>query len=317
MRSAWLLLAAALLLPGCVTRYVVISEVPKSELEIVVFTANTEEGEVLLEKLSDRGYTNEQNHIAVAADDEPSVKWGGAPSEQIEEIIGFVEGRYNVTLERDRSFKHTDRNVFINLPEAEATESVSAAPEKEDLRVVIFTDDKEKGEELLGALKEAGFDNDENYVTDEPNEDFNIKWGAAPEEMIDEIVEKADDLYDIRLERQHTFEESDKDIFINLPFEEEPAEVTKEGLEITVFCDSEELGKQVLSDLSELGYTNDENEVLTGPNDDHNIKYGGLPEAMLEELAGYLDKKFETGFRRSDEFSSTSRQVFINLPGLK
>ena len=315
--SLLLLFAVGFMLPGCVTRYIVVSEVAKSDLQVVVFTDDTGKGEELLAALAKRGYDNDHNHVAAPTDDGPLIKWGGASAAQIEEIAAFVEGRYEVELERDRGFKLDDYSVFITLPSGGKTGTVTDV-DREDLRVVVFTSDTARGNQFLAALQPLGYTNDENYATDEPNDDFNIKWGAASDAMIDEISELADSTFDIEIDRQHSFEADDHDVFVNLPFGDSVAEGQgtwdKAEIEITVFCDSEELGKAVLSELSDLGYDNDENEVLSGPNDDFNLKYGGLPEAMLDEIAGSLEAEFGTEFRRSKDFDETNRQVFINLP---
>jgi hypothetical protein len=307
---------AGLMLAGCVTRYVVVSEVSKSDLELVVFTSDAGKGEQLLEALAERGFDNDHNHVAVPTEDEPSISWGGATQAQIEEIIAFIEGRYSVELDREHEFKLDDYNVFITLPAGEGP-AVEEEVEREDLRVVVFTDDEEKGNRLLAALQSLGYTNTENYVTDEPNEDFNVKWGAAPEAMIDEVVELAEGEFDVELDRQQSFDDDDRDVFINLPFGQVSEGWDKSDVEITVFSDSAELGGQVLELLSGLGYDNEDNEALTGPNDDFNIKYGGLPEPMLEEITKALATEFKTEFRRSEEFGKTSRQVFINLPAAK
>jgi hypothetical protein len=308
------LLAAGLMLTGCVTRYVVISEVAKSDIQVVVFTDDTGRGEELLEALAERGYDNDHNHVGVPTGDEPLVKWGGATTAQIEEIIAFVEGRYEVELERERGFKFDDYSVFITLPSGGKPASDDGI-EREDLRVVVFTSDTVRGNQFLAALRPLGYTNDANYATDEPNGDFNIKWGAAPEEMIGEISDLADSTFDIELDRQHTFENDDRDVFLNLPFGNPSAEWDKSEVEITVFCDSAELGRQVLEQLAELGYSNEDNEVLAGPNAGLNIKYGGLPEAMLDEIAGALETRLGAEVERLKEFGEANRQVFVNLPG--
>jgi hypothetical protein len=311
--SLLLLVAAGLMLPGCVTRYIVVSEVAKSDLQVVVFTDDTGRGEELLEALARRGYDNDHNLVAVLTGDEPLIKWGGAATAQIEEIIAFVEGRYEVELERERGFKLDDYSVFITLPSGGEPGS-DGDLEREDLRVVVFTGDTARGNQLLAALRPLGYTNDANYVTDEPNGDFNIKWGAASDAMIDEISELANSTFNTELDRQHSFDADDRDVFLNLPLGSSSTEWDKAEVEITVFCDSAELGREALRKLAELGYSNEDNEVLSGPNDDFNIKYGGLPEAMLDEIAGALETAFHAEFQRSEDFGETSRQVFINLP---
>ena len=311
--SLLLLFAVGLTLPGCVTRYIVVSEVAKSDLQVVVFTDDTGKGEELLKALAKRGYDNDHNHVAAPTDDGPLIKWGGASAAQIEEIAAFVEGRYEVELERDRGFKLDDYSVFITLPSGGQPGTASDV-ERESLRVVVFTSDTARGNQLLAALRPLGYTNDENYATDEPNDDFNIKWGAASDAMIDEISGLADSAFGIELDRQHSFEADDHDVFVNLPFDDSSGGWDKADVEITIFCDSADLGRDVLGKLAELGYSNEDNEVLASPNDDFNIKYGGLPDTMLAEIAGALKAEFHADFLRSKDFGETNRQVFINLP---
>lgn len=312
--SPVLLVAALLGLTGCATKYVVVSQLPRSELEVVVFTDDRDQGAELLDALSDLGYDNEQNHVALPSDDaDAGIRWGAATEAQVDEIAAFIRGRHGIDLDRDRAFKPSDKSVFITLPET-GTAAEAGPVERADLRIVVFTDDEERGNSLLESLESLGYTNDENYVTDEPNDDFNIKWGAAHGEMIDEIVGAASAGLSVELDRQGSFEPDDRDVFINLPFGAAAREPSRADYEITVFCDDTKQGRRLLRKLKTLGYENEGNEVIAGPNDDFNIKYGDLPDAMLEELAGLLEKEYGTGFRRSDEFDKTSRQVFINLP---
>lgn len=91
------------------------------------------------------------------------------------------------------------------------------AAEKSEFEVTVFTEDKAMGAKVLAALRELGYTNPENEVLGEPNEDFNIKWGAAPQEFVDEIAGAAERLTGKTLARKKIFEEGDKDIFVNLP----------------------------------------------------------------------------------------------------
>jgi hypothetical protein len=84
-------------------------------------------------------------------------------------------------------------------------------------RVVIFANDEDLGEKVLGVIKAAGFAEDESYVTDEPNEDADIKYGAASEDDISAIHKLVSVLYDGDIEETNDFDSDDYDIFINLP----------------------------------------------------------------------------------------------------
>jgi hypothetical protein len=308
-QSTILLALFTLLLTGCAAKYSKRGTASRSRLRVVVFAADADRGRELLEQLAERGYDNEQNHVGVPGNDNaPAIRWGAASSVQIADITGFIEGRYGVELARMHDLEDDDYSVIITLPGG------TGAAGRDDLRVVIFTDDKAKGDDLLERLRLLGYSNDENYVTDDPNDDTNIKWGIAGEAIVDEITAAAVDLFDVILDRQHTFEPDDHDVFINLPFGASTEAPEKSDFEITVFCDSTAVGQRLLARLAELGYSSEESEVIVGPNDDCNIKYGALPEDMVEEVAGELESLFNKQFRRSHEFEPDDHDVFINVP---
>lgn len=308
-QSIALLALFALLLPGCAVKYSKHGTASRSRLRVVVFAADADRGRELLEQLAGRGYDNDQNHVAVPEDDnEPAIRWGAATRVQVADIAGFVEGRYQVELTRMHDLESDDYSVIITLPVGPGTTG------RADLRVVIFTDDTTKSSRLLERLRSLGYTNEANYVTDEPNEDQNIKWGVADDAMVGEIVAAVADMFDVTLDRQHTFEPDDRDLFINLPFGASTETLDKTDFEITVFCDSAQVGQRLLERLAELGYSNDESEIIVGPNEDANIKYGAMPEDMVEEIAAELTSRFHKQFRRSHEFEPTDKQVFINIP---
>ena len=302
----------ALFAAGCATRYVVVPGLPKSDLQVVVFTEDQDQGAELLEWLAEHGYDNKQNHVAFPTDNNGNaVRYGAAPAACIDEIAAYIEGRFEVAVDRDRAFKPSDYSVFVHL---DAAARARVAPGRGDVRVVIFTDDKDRGELLLDSLRGRGFTNDENYVTDEPNDEPNVKWGAASEEMVDNVCAVVQSLLGVELDRQHSFEEDDNDLFVNLPFDSAGRMLTRADFDITVFCDNDSVGQNLLARLAALGYSSDENEVLSGANDTFNIKYGGLPSEMLDELAGLVEKEFKAEVERLEEFARSSRQVFINIP---
>jgi hypothetical protein len=86
-----------------------------------------------------------------------------------------------------------------------------------EYRVVVFASDQDLGEKVLGVLKAAGYANDDSYVGDEPNDEANIKYGAASADDIEAMVKLIGVLYDDELELSGEFESDDYDVFINLP----------------------------------------------------------------------------------------------------
>jgi hypothetical protein len=313
-RLAPILGAVLLLSAGCVTRYVVISAVPRSDLQVVVFAEDKDQGNELLEWLSDHGYDNDHNHVALPSDREPGIRYGAAPTAYIDEIAAYIAGRFDIELGREREFKASDYGVFIDLNPSSREIAVAGPPGREELRLVVFTDDTVRGRRLLDSLHALGYANGDNYVTDEPNGDFNVKWGAASDSMAEEIAGVVRSLFSVELDRQHAFKADDWDVFINLPFGAAKKEPTRADFAITIFCDDEKAGQGLLRKLADLGYTNDANEVLSGPNEKFNVKYGGLPEEMLGEIAGLVEKEFKTDVERVEEFGKSSDQVFINIP---
>jgi hypothetical protein len=84
-------------------------------------------------------------------------------------------------------------------------------------RVVVFTNDNDLGEKILGVIKAAGYAKDESYVTDEPNDSANIKYGAASTDDIEAMHKLVSVLYDGEIEESNDFDSDDYDVFINLP----------------------------------------------------------------------------------------------------
>ncbi len=84
-------------------------------------------------------------------------------------------------------------------------------------RVVVYATDQAFGEKVLGVIKAAGYANDDSYVSEEPNDDANIKYGAANEQDVTAIRKLVNVLYDGKVEELNEFDSDDYDIFINLP----------------------------------------------------------------------------------------------------
>ncbi len=312
-RLLTVLITFALLgLTNCVTRYVVVSAVPRSDLRIVVFTNDRDQGHELLDWLDDRGYDNPHNQVAVLEEKDAAICWGAAPLSYVEEIAAYVEGRFDVELDREHTFRDDDYSVFIYLGGEQVR--TERPPDREDLRIVVFTDDRVKGEQFLARLRALGYINDENYVTDEPNDDFNMKWGAAPDDIVEEVAALADSMFGVELERQHVFARDDKDLFVNLPFGSVRSGLSRADFAITVFCAEAQVGRRLLAQLAELGYTSDANDVQPDPNEELNIKYGALPDDMLEEIVGLIKDELGAEPELRHELGRTGTDVFINLP---
>ncbi len=84
--------------------------------------------------------------------------------------------------------------------------------------------------------------------------------------------------------------------------------------EVTVFTDDPDTGQRVLAAIAALGYTNPENEVLDSPNDEYNIKWGGAPEEMLQELTGIVEPMIHQELFPRHLFGPEDHDIFINLP---
>ncbi|MBN2465719.1 right-handed parallel beta-helix repeat-containing protein [candidate division WOR-3 bacterium] len=84
-------------------------------------------------------------------------------------------------------------------------------------RVVVFTNDEDLGEKILNVIKAAGYADDESYVTDEPDDDANIKYGAAGSDDIKAIRKLVSALYDGKIDLSDEFDSDDNDVFISLP----------------------------------------------------------------------------------------------------
>lgn len=92
------------------------------------------------------------------------------------------------------------------------------APEvRRQYEVTIFTDDPETGRRVLAAIEAMGYTHPENEVLDTPNDEYNIKWGGAPEEVVEELQGIVEPMIHQELFPRHIFGPEDHDIFINLP----------------------------------------------------------------------------------------------------
>ena len=64
--------------------------------------------------------------------------------------------------------------------------------DRANYEVTLFTNDVDSGREFLTELGAMGYTNEGNDVLDEPNDNYNIKWGAAPLEVVMELAPSED-----------------------------------------------------------------------------------------------------------------------------
>jgi hypothetical protein len=84
-------------------------------------------------------------------------------------------------------------------------------------KIVVYADDEDLGKKVLDVLLAGGFGSSESYVTEGPNDDANIKYGAATKDDIKAMRKLVSVFYDGKLEEMEEFDEDDYDVFINLP----------------------------------------------------------------------------------------------------
>ena len=90
--------------------------------------------------------------------------------------------------------------------------------ERSQYDLAIFTFDRSAGQRLSTALVGLGYRR--ARILGLPNADFNIKWGSAPTEVVEEIVSvmcRVVGLSESQVNRRHEFSSSNDSIYINLP----------------------------------------------------------------------------------------------------
>jgi hypothetical protein len=195
-----------------------------------------------------------------------------------------------------------------------ATGLLRADPSRSDLHFVVYTSVEDKGHELLDSLRELGYDNQGNSVTDNPEDNYLVKWGGATSDQIDEIGSLCTRLFHSEFDRQQTLSNDDYSVFISLPLREHPPAPTRAELVITVHCDSEDLGHSLLSALSDAGYTNDNNSLQSGVNEPCSIEYGGAPDSLIDDLADRVARVFSGDIDKTRDLADDAHEVNINLP---
>ncbi len=200
----------------------------RADYPVTVFTNDQPVGESLLELIRERGYTHAGGEVLGNPNDEFNIKWGGAPIAMVHELAAMVKERYGRELRLLQMFEPDDHDIFINLPlggygspsDEGSDAGTPLAPEditRATVHIVVFTDDEAVATATLARLAEMGYSNPENSSQGMPNDNFNIKWGAANDEIIDELAQMLEARFGQEFRRSHEFAVNDLDIFINLP----------------------------------------------------------------------------------------------------
>lgn len=101
------------------------------------------------------------------------------------------------------------KNPVIEKPAAKKASGV--------YKIVVLADDEDLGKKVLDVLVAGGFGNSESYVTGGPDDDANIKYGAATRDDVKAMRKLISVFYDGKLEETEEFDSDDYDVFINLP----------------------------------------------------------------------------------------------------
>ncbi|MGM0576501.1 MAG: hypothetical protein ACQEXJ_12300 [Myxococcota bacterium] len=196
-------------------------EAERDAFPVTVFTNDAPSGEAFLEELRERGYVHEGGEVLRQPNDSFNVKWGAAPLAYVLELAGMVEARYGRRPRLLNIFGRDDPDIFLNVPLGSPPEDAAPgeAMGRASLHVVVFSHDPVVGRRVLERLEDMGYTNPENMVQGKPNPEFNVKWGAAPRELVEEIVAVLEETFRTPFELRHEFGPDDPDLFINLPVE--------------------------------------------------------------------------------------------------
>jgi hypothetical protein len=121
------------------------------------------------------------------------------------------------------------------------------------------------------------------------------------------------------LAQKAEFGGDDTDIFVNLPIgmvsggqaceTQNPA-----GFHLVVFTSDEPRGQEILQALVAAGFSNPNNEVQSGPNDNFNLKWGCASDAIVGQIAGIVEPKAGKPLERMHAFEASDPDIFVNLP---
>lgn len=285
----------------------------RAKHKVVIFTDDQDRARPLLKKLKRMGYSNTKFNSPPNSDF--NIKWGSATSARVNEIVRAITDTTDIAssrINRKKVFEDDDTDIFINLPFG-ASGSGSSGRNKHE--VIIFTDDESRAEPLVSALKRKGY---RARARGNPNDNFNIKWGAASTQKIDEIVSLITSTVDVprsRIKRKHIFEEDDNKIFVNLPFDLLASSGTRGDYRVVIFSDDRTRARKLERALHSKGYTNTAHRDT--PNDNFNIKWGQASSSKISELVSLISSSVDvprSQIERKHIFEEDDKDIFINLP---
>lgn len=201
-----------------------VAAVSRDEVEITVFADDEATAEVVLERLRAAGYTH-QHDILNGPNDDLNVKSSPVTNVWLAEVEGIAEGCLGVDL-RPRSQVITGKQVFINLPDVAVSQCAEddrpvagVKPRRDQVEVVVFTDDARAGGVVLRHLATHGYTNPTNHINGGPNSDSNIKSSVYTDPWLPELKGLVDACTGRALTpmRQEFPGTTDTDLFINLP----------------------------------------------------------------------------------------------------
>ncbi len=288
----------------------------RSKHRVVIFTDDKDRVRSTLSAIKRLGY-HKDSYVTDKPNEDWNIKWGAADTGKVDEVLGVIKKELGIgssRIKRSHEFKADDNDIFVNLRFAKSSKTGGSGRSKH--RVVIFTDDKDRVQSTLSAIKRLGYHKD-SYITDEPNKDWNIKWGAAGKKQVDEIlgvIKKELGIGSSRIKRSHEFEADDNDIFVNLRFAKTSASGRAKH-EVVIFTNDKDQVRSLLAAIKRLGYSKD-SHIADKPNDDWNIKWGAAKAKTVDEILQVIDTEMgipPSRVRKSHEFEANDNDIFVNL----
>jgi hypothetical protein len=200
------------------------ADLDRGRKEVTIFTDDPALGAFVQERVRALGYPS----VTIQGDPNADINVKCGPSEEpyADELAAMLSGALGLppgTINH-RAVLDDGPLLFIHLPAA-AVGSVGgrlpgANPAKVELSITVFTRDPATGERAREAIRAAGYPN--VGLNPLPNSDFNIKWGKAPQPLVEDLVRIAGRVTGVPttgFSRQNIFSPEDADVYINLPVE--------------------------------------------------------------------------------------------------
>mgnify|MGYP006288671385 FL=1 len=290
----------------------------------------------MADRLEAAGYLSVEVGPEPAA--EPGVEYGGASEAVVKELVRLAADATSVPASAFRAEavgSPTDPRVVLHLPSealCEANPDCTRPPSPPAalfhglVEVTVFSDSPE-GEAVAEAIRAAGYRSVE--MGEEPNDDLNIKYGAAPPAVVDEIlaaVAEATGLSPEVFRRLDVFDQSDDDVFVNVgsaailaarggrsaPARPERLEPVRK---VVVFTDSLDAAKRMSDRLREEGAG--AVRVAPAPNPELNVKVPADSGALGATLRDVVADEFgvePASVLVYDDADVPPREAFVNLP---